>query len=86
MQATAPASIVRTKSRSARCRAEVAGTAAWRPGGDLLENSVEAVVGVFAAMKAGAVFMLVNPSMQGRKADILLDHSRAAAIVGPARS
>jgi amino acid adenylation domain-containing protein len=50
-----------------------------------LENSVEAVVGVFAALKAGAVFVLVNASCKPQKLEYLLNNSRATALVCHAR-
>jgi long-chain acyl-CoA synthetase len=49
-----------------------------------LDNSVEAVVAIFAALKAGAVFMVVNPTTKAGKLQYILNNSRARAIVLPA--
>ena len=46
-----------------------------------LDNSVELVVGVFAAMAAGAVFMPINPLTKADKLAYMLNDSRAAALV-----
>lgn len=46
-----------------------------------LENSVETVVSVFAVLKAGAVFVVANPSVKADKLRYLLDNSRAAALI-----
>ncbi len=52
----------------------------------LLENSIEVAVGVFAALKAGAVFMALHPSMKhGRLATILADAEPAALITDRVR-
>src|SRR5437764_868380 len=50
-----------------------------------LENGWEAVVGIFAALKAGAVFCPVNASTKPPKLAYLLDHCRAAALLTQAR-
>jgi long-chain acyl-CoA synthetase len=50
-----------------------------------LENSVEAVVAVFAILKAGAVFMVVNPTTKADKLGYILNNSRARAIILPER-
>jgi long-chain acyl-CoA synthetase len=50
-----------------------------------LENSVEAVVSIFGVLKAGAVFMSINPTVKAEKLRYLLDNSRAAALVLPGR-
>lgn len=50
-----------------------------------LDNSVEAVVSIFAVLKAGAVFMMVNPTTKTHKLQYVLNNSRAAALVLPAR-
>jgi amino acid adenylation domain-containing protein len=50
-----------------------------------LENSVEAVVGVFAALKAGGVFMVINPTTKADKLAFILNNSRAAALLTDAR-
>jgi long-chain acyl-CoA synthetase len=46
-----------------------------------LDNSVELVVGVFAALTAGAVFMPVNPLTKADKLAYMLNDSRATALV-----
>ncbi len=46
-----------------------------------LDNSIEAVVAVFATLKAGAVFMMVNPTVKPDKLGFMLNNSRAAALV-----
>ena len=46
-----------------------------------LENSVEAVTSVFGALKAGAVFVVVNPQRKADKLAFMLNDCRAAAIV-----
>jgi long-chain acyl-CoA synthetase len=46
-----------------------------------LENSPEAVIGLFAVLKAGAVFMVVNPATKADKLVFILNDSRASAII-----
>jgi amino acid adenylation domain-containing protein len=46
-----------------------------------LENSFEAIVGIFATLKAGAVFMVVNPTTKADKLAFVLADSRAAALL-----
>ena len=46
-----------------------------------LDNSVEGVVGYFAALKAGATVMMVNNSTKGDKLKSLLDDADASALV-----
>lgn len=46
-----------------------------------LENCVEAVVGVFAALKAGAVFMPINAQTKADKLTYLLNDSGARALL-----
>lgn len=50
-----------------------------------MENSWEAVVAIFAILKAGAVFSPVNPSVKAEKLAFILDNCRAAGIVTQAR-
>ena len=45
------------------------------------DNGVEVVVGIFAALKAGAVFMPINSLTKPDKLAYLLNDSRAAALV-----
>jgi len=54
--------------------------------GVYLDNSVEAVVSVFAILKAGAVFMMVNPTTKADKFAYILNNSRAAAAILPVRA
>jgi long-chain acyl-CoA synthetase len=46
-----------------------------------LENSVEAVLSVFAALKAGAVFLIINPSTKADKLVYILNNCRASALI-----
>jgi long-chain acyl-CoA synthetase len=46
-----------------------------------LENSVEAVLSVFAILKAGAVLLLVNPTTKAEKLEFILNDCRATALV-----
>jgi long-chain acyl-CoA synthetase len=46
-----------------------------------LENSVEAVISVFAILKAGAVFVVVNPTTKADKLSYILINSRATGLI-----
>src|SRR4051812_37366637 len=46
-----------------------------------LENSPEAVVAIFGALKAGAVFTVLNPTTKAEKLAYILNNCRAAALV-----
>jgi acyl-CoA synthetase (AMP-forming)/AMP-acid ligase II len=46
-----------------------------------LDNSVEAVVSVFAILKAGAVFVMINPTTKAEKLAFLLDNSDARILI-----
>jgi long-chain acyl-CoA synthetase len=46
-----------------------------------LENSVEAVVAIFAILKAGAVLMPVNPTTKTDKLTYVLNNSRARGLI-----
>ncbi|MDI1259895.1 class I adenylate-forming enzyme family protein [Aquabacterium sp.] len=46
-----------------------------------LDNTVEMVVGIFAALKVGAVFMPVNPLTKQDKLAYLLNDARASALI-----
>src|SRR6266446_2316544 len=46
-----------------------------------LENSAEAVIGAFAILKVGAVFLVVNPGMKTGKVAYILNDCRAAAVI-----
>ena len=50
-----------------------------------LDNSVEAVVSIFAVLKAGAVVMMVNPATKPGKLAYLLNHARAHTVILSAR-
>ena len=50
-----------------------------------LDNSVEAVAAVFAVLKAGAVFMMINPTTKAEKLTYVLNNSRARALFLPGR-
>lgn len=50
-----------------------------------LGNTLEAVVSLWAVIKAGAVFVMINPTAKAEKLAYLLDNSRAAALILPAR-
>lgn len=46
-----------------------------------LDNSVEAVISLFGALKAGAAFMMINPSTKREKLEYLLNDSRAGILI-----
>lgn len=46
-----------------------------------MDNSVEAVVSIFAILKAGGAFLLVNPSTKTEKLDFILRDSRASVML-----
>ena len=46
-----------------------------------LENSLEAVVAIFAILKAGAVFLVVNPTTKPDKVAYILSNCRAAGFI-----
>jgi len=48
-----------------------------------LENSVETVVSLFAALKAGGVFLVINPTTKCEKLAYILNDCRAAALIAP---
>jgi long-chain acyl-CoA synthetase len=50
-----------------------------------LDNCVEAVQAVFAVLKAGAVFMPVNPTTKLDKLAYVLNNSRARVLIAPGR-
>lgn len=50
-----------------------------------LENSVEAVVSIFAILKAGAVFLVVSPSTKADKLCYILMNCRAKGLITDAR-
>jgi amino acid adenylation domain-containing protein len=46
-----------------------------------LQNSPEAVIGLFGTLAAGGVFSLVNPSTKAEKLAYILNNSRAVALI-----
>jgi amino acid adenylation domain-containing protein len=50
-----------------------------------LPNSVEAVVGIFAALKAGAVFVVVNHTTKQDKLAYILNNCQASALIADGR-
>ena len=50
-----------------------------------LENSVEAVTRVFATLKAGGAFVVVNPTTKADKLAFILNNSRAPTLITDAR-
>lgn len=50
-----------------------------------MENSLEAVVGIYAALYAGAAFMVVNPQTKEDKLEYVLADSGATALLADAR-
>lgn len=51
-----------------------------------LNNSVESVVAVFASLKAGGVFVLINRSTKTEKLEFILNNCRASALLADIRS
>jgi amino acid adenylation domain-containing protein len=51
-----------------------------------LHNSVEAVVGIFAILKAGGTFVFINASTKPEKLAYILNNCRARALILEARS
>ncbi|HEY4245783.1 MAG TPA: AMP-binding protein [Lacunisphaera sp.] len=51
-----------------------------------LQNSVETVAGIFGIMKAGATFVVVNPTTKREKLLYILANCRATALIADARS
>lgn len=47
-----------------------------------LPNCVEAVAGIFGVLKAGAVFVMINPTTKREKLEFMLNDSGAVAILG----
>lgn len=46
-----------------------------------MDNSIEAVVSVFAILKAGAVFMMVNHTTKAEKLEYVMNNSRARTML-----
>ncbi len=51
-----------------------------------LHNSIEAVVGIFAIAKCGAVFVFVNPTTKREKLHYVLNNCRASALIADGRA
>lgn len=51
----------------------------------VLDNSVEAVVSMFATLKAGAVFVMISPTTKAQKLGFVLNNSRATALISDDR-
>jgi long-chain acyl-CoA synthetase len=49
-----------------------------------LENSIETVVSIFAVLKAGGVFLVVNPTTKCEKLAYILNDCRAVALIASA--
>lgn len=47
-----------------------------------LDNTSEAVISLFGILKAGAVFLMLNPGMKAKKLNYILKDSGAAALIG----
>ncbi|WP_243373885.1 AMP-binding protein [Geotalea sp. SG265] len=47
-----------------------------------LENSAESVIALFAVLKAGGVFIMLNPDMKAKKLNFILKDSEAKALIG----
>src|SRR5436309_2177265 len=50
-----------------------------------LDNSADAVLSVFAALKAGGVFLVINPSVKPEKLAYILNNCRATSLVTDGR-
>src|SRR5215211_7398912 len=50
-----------------------------------MDNCWEAVVGIFAVLKAGAVFSPINPSTKADKLAFVINNCRAGALITQAR-
>ena len=48
-------------------------------------NSLEAVVAVFAILKAGGIFLVINPTTKPDKLAYILNHCAAAGVICDAR-
>ena len=50
-----------------------------------LPNSVETVIAIFGILKAGATFVVVNPTTKQDKLTYILNNCQATALLSPAR-
>src|SRR3989304_527030 len=48
-----------------------------------LDNSIEAVASLFGVLKAGGIFLMINPSTKTEKLIYILNNCRAAVLIGP---
>jgi amino acid adenylation domain-containing protein len=48
-----------------------------------LDNSMEAVISIFGVMKAGGVFLAVNPTTKAEKLSYIINNCRASALIAP---
>ncbi len=46
-----------------------------------LDNSVETIISIFGILKAGAIFMILNPSMKARKLKYILENAGARVLI-----
>ena len=46
-----------------------------------LDNSAEAVIALFGILKAGAIFVMLNPTMKAKKLNYILKDSGASALI-----
>lgn len=46
-----------------------------------MDNSIEAVISIFAALKAGAAFMMINHTTKTAKLEFMLNNSRASLLL-----
>jgi amino acid adenylation domain-containing protein len=54
--------------------------------GIFLPNSIETVIAIFATLKAGGVFVVINPTTKENKLHYILNNCRASALVAEGRS
>lgn len=47
----------------------------------MLDNSVESALSIFGTLKAGGVFMTVNPTVKANKLEYILNNSRATILI-----
>ena len=57
------------------------GVERWDRVAIFLENSVEAVLSVFAVLKAGGVFVIINPTTKPEKLKFVLNNCRATVLI-----
>ncbi|HOK45893.1 MAG TPA: AMP-binding protein [Bryobacteraceae bacterium] len=57
------------------------GVCRWDRVAIYLENSPEAVIAMFAALKAGGIFLVINPTTKADKLAYILDNCRAKVLV-----